>query len=155
LGEATHTYSILTIGDGLVSQIPAILATIAAGLVVTRTTGEEDDRHLGEAIGRQVSGQPRVVLITGLLALLMTLVPGFPKLVFLVLGVALLTLAAWRYRYQFEMLRRAFRVPDEEMVESRKSVDTDDLAPPAPLQLEVAPNRKSTRLNSSHVKISY
>ena len=140
LGEATHTYSILTIGDGLVSQIPAILATIAAGLVVTRTTGEEDDRHLGEAIGRQVSGQPRVVLITGLLALLMTLVPGFPKLVFLVLGVALLTLAAWRYRYQFEMLRRAFRVPDEEMVESRKSVDTDDLAPPAPLQLEVAPS---------------
>src|SRR3546814_8956010 len=44
LGEATHTYSILTIGDGLVSQIPAILATIAAGLVVTRTAGEEDDR---------------------------------------------------------------------------------------------------------------
>src|SRR5690606_29295269 len=140
LADATHTYSILTIGDGLVSQIPAILATIAAGLVVTRTTGEEDDRHLGEAIGRQVSGQPRVVLITGLLALLMTLVPGFPKLVFLVLGVALLRLAAWRYRSRFEMLRRAFRVPDEEMVESRKSVDTDDLAPPAPLQLEVAPS---------------
>src|SRR5690606_18447670 len=129
LGEATHTYSILTIGDGLVSQIPAILATIAAGLVVTRTAGEEDDRHLGEAIGRQVSGQPRVVLITGLLALLMTLVPGFPKLVFLVLGVALLTLAAWRYRHQFEMLRRAFRVPDEEMAESRKPANADDLAP--------------------------
>src|SRR3546814_2368628 len=52
LGEATHTYSILTIGDGLVSQIPAILATIAAGLVVTRTAGEEDDKHLGEEIGR-------------------------------------------------------------------------------------------------------
>src|SRR3546814_2769496 len=84
LGEATHTYSILTIGDGLVSQIPAILATIAAGLVVTRTAGEEDDKHLGEAITRQISGQPRVLLITGLLALLMTLVPGFPKLVFAV-----------------------------------------------------------------------
>src|SRR3546814_14840006 len=74
LGEATHTYSILTIGDGLVSQIPAILATIAAGLVVTRTAGEEDDKHLGAAITRQISGQPRVLLITGLLALLMTLV---------------------------------------------------------------------------------
>src|SRR5690606_29097646 len=140
LGEATHTYSILTIGDGLVSQIPAILATIAAGLVVTRTAGEEDDRHLGEAITRQISGQPRVMLITGLLALLMTLVPGFPKLVFAVLGVALLTLSAWRYRHQFEMLRRAFRVPEEEMVESRKTVDSDDLSPPAPLQLEVAPS---------------
>src|SRR5690606_39753376 len=58
----------------------------------------------------------------------------------LVLGVALLTLAAWRYRHQFEMLRRAFRVPEEEMVASRKAVDADDLSPPAPLQLEVAPS---------------
>src|SRR5690606_39560619 len=81
LADATRTYSILTIGDGLVSQIPAILATIAAGLVVTRTTGEADDRHLDAAIARHVSRQPRVALITGLLALLMTLAPGFPELV--------------------------------------------------------------------------
>jgi len=139
LADATHTYSILTIGDGLVSQIPAILATIAAGLVVTRTTGEVDDRHLGDAISRQVSGQPRVMLITGLLSLLMTLVPGFPKLVFLVLGVALLTLSAWRYRHNFEMLRRAFRVTDGEMAEAHKKVEVgDDMTPPAPLQLDVS-----------------
>ncbi len=140
LAEATHTYSILTIGDGLVSQIPAILATIAAGLVVTRTAGEEDDRHLGDAITRQITNQPRVMLITGALALLMTLVPGFPKLVFGVLGVALLTMSAWRYRHQFDMLRRAFRVPDEEMVASRKPANPDEFAPPAPLQLELAPS---------------
>src|SRR3546814_974327 len=129
--------------------------------------------ELGEAITRQISGQPRVLLITGLLALLMTLVPGFPKLVFAVLGVAMLTMSAWRYRHQFDLLRRAFRVQDDEMVEVRKPVDSDDLAPPAPLQLEIAPSlasllgdeaetrsrvaglaqgidRKSTRLNSSH-----
>src|SRR5690606_20004749 len=140
----THTYSILTIGDGLVSQIPAILATIAAGLVVTRTTGEIDDRHLGDAIGRQVSGQPRVMLITGLLALLMTLVPGFPKMLFAVLGVALLTLRAWRYRHNFEMQRRAFRGPDEEMAEASKPPETDDLAPPAPLQVELSPSLGET-----------
>ncbi|MGV8931827.1 MAG: type III secretion system export apparatus subunit SctV [Luteimonas sp.] len=140
LAEATHTYSILTIGDGLVSQIPAILATIAAGLVVTRTAGEQDDRHLGEAITRQISNQPRVILITGALALLMTLVPGFPKLVFGVLGISLLTMSAWRYRHQFDMLRRAFRVPDDEMVASLKPANPDDLAPPAPLQLELAPS---------------
>ena len=139
LGDATHTYSILTIGDGLVSQIPAILATIAAGLVVTRTTGEIDDRHLGDAIVRQVSGQPRVMLITGLLALLMTLVPGFPKGVFLVLGLVMLTIGAWRYRYKFDLLRRAFRVSNEEMDDFSKPVETDELAPPAPLQLDVSP----------------
>ena len=140
LAEATRVYSILTIGDGLVSQIPAILATIAAGLVVTRTTGEIDDRHLGDAITRQVSNQPRVVLITGILALLMTLVPGFPWPVFLFLGIGLLTFSAYHYRYQFELLRRLFRVTDEEVLaDVHASVEHDDLAPPAPLQLQVSP----------------
>lgn len=140
LSEATHTYSILTIGDGLVSQIPAILAAISAGLVVTRTAGEEDDRHLGESIARQISGEPRVLLITGGLALLMVFVPGFPKLVFAILGVALLTLAAWRYRHGSVMLRRAFRVPEDELPSGNKPIVIDDLAPPAPLQLDIAPS---------------
>jgi type III secretion protein V len=139
LADATHTYSILSVGDGLVSQIPAILATIAAGLVVTRTAGEEDDRHLGEAITRQVSNQPRVMLITGCLALLMTLVPGFPKLVFLVLGLAMLVASGWRYRHQFDLLRRAFRVPDAEMVAANKTETSDEIAPPAALQLDLSP----------------
>lgn len=140
LADATRTYSILTIGDGLVSQIPAILATIAAGLVVTRTTSEVDDKHLGAAIGRQISGQPRVMLITGLLALLMTLVPGFPKPVFLVLGLALLGMSAWRYRHGYQVLRRAFRVPEGEVAQSEVAEQVDDLAPPAPLQLDLSPS---------------
>ena len=140
LAQATHTYSILTIGDGLVSQIPAILATMAAGLVVTRTTGEIDDRHLGDAIGRQVGAQPRVALITGLLALLMTLVPGFPWPVFLVLGLALLGYSAWRYRYEFESLRRMFRISDEEISAALKPEETDEFAPPPPLLLELSPS---------------
>lgn len=140
LGDATHTYSILTIGDGLVSQIPAILATISAGLVVTRTTGEIDDRHLGDAIGRQISGQPRVMLIVGILALLLCLVPGFPWGVFLVLGVSMLTLSAWRYRHQFESLRRVFRISNEEIATVQKEATAkEDLAPPAPLELELSP----------------
>lgn len=140
LADATRTYSILTIGDGLVSQIPAILGTIAAGLVVTRTTGEIEDRHLGDAITRQVSGQPRVLLITGCLALLMMLVPGFPMGVFLVLGLALLGMSAWRYRYDFEHLRRLFRVSDDEIAASLAPADGEELAPPPPLQIEVAPS---------------
>jgi len=139
LGEATQTYSILTIGDGLVSQIPAILAAISAGLVVTRTAGEEEDAHLGAAITRQVSAQPRIALITGVLSLLMMLVPGFPTLVFGVIGVALLGFSAWRYRHEYEVLRRAFRVTDAEMATVNEPQEVDDLAPPAPLQLSVSP----------------
>ncbi len=140
LADATHTYSILTIGDGLVSQIPAILATIAAGLIVTRTAGEQEDRHLGDSITRQVSLQPRVMLITGVLALLMTLVPGFPKIVFLILGLAMLTASAWRYRHDFDVLRRAFRVGDKEMAAVQTPADSEDMAPPAPLQLDISPS---------------
>jgi len=91
VGDAAVTYSILTIGDGLVSQIPALLSALAAGLVVTRTASEVNDRHLGAAISRQVLAQPRVLLITGLIALFLALVPGFPKIVFVILGLGLLT----------------------------------------------------------------
>ncbi|MGO4774879.1 FHIPEP family type III secretion protein, partial [Lysobacter sp. 2RAB21] len=140
LADATHTYSILTIGDGLVSQIPAILATIAAGLVVTRTAGDEDDRHLGESITRQVTGQPRVLLITGILAFLLIFVPGFPKLVFLMLSMVLLGFAAWRYRHGSVMLRRAFRVPEGERGVDEKIINEDEIAPPAALQLELSPS---------------
>ncbi len=87
LGHAMVKYSILTIGDGMVAQIPALLAAMAAGLIVTRATDEENDRHLGEAIARQISAKPRVLLVAGGLCALLTLVPGFPWAVFLVLGL--------------------------------------------------------------------
>jgi type III secretion protein V len=89
-GEAASTYSILTIGDGLVAQVPALFSAMAAGLLVTRTTDEEKDRDLGPAIARQISGKPHVLLIAGGLALLLGLVPGFPTLVFFALASLLL-----------------------------------------------------------------
>jgi len=88
LQDAVQTYSILTIGDGLVGQIPALLSAIAAGLIVTRTAGEEHE-HLGAAITREISAQPRVALTGGVLSLLLTLVPGFPWPVFLAFGLVL------------------------------------------------------------------
>lgn len=91
LGDAVQKYSILTIGDGLVTQIPALLASMAAGLMVTRTADEENAGHLGEAIRRQFAGKPRVFLMAGGLAWAMALVPGFPAPVFILLGGGLLT----------------------------------------------------------------
>ena len=86
LSTATRTYSILTIGEGLVAQIPALLGAMAAGLMVTRSADEETDANLGQAIHRQLSGNPRVLLFVGATAFLMALVPGFPAAVFLLLG---------------------------------------------------------------------
>jgi type III secretion protein V len=90
LGSAMHTYSILTIGDGLVTQIPALLGAMAAGLIVTRATDEERDRHLSDAIGRQIAAKPRVLMVAGGLCVLLALVPGFPAGVFLLLAVLML-----------------------------------------------------------------
>ncbi len=92
LGEAAQTYSILTIGDGLVTQIPALLGAMAAGLIVTRTTDDETEKNLGEAVRRQLASKPRVWLMAGGLMLAMALVPGFPWPVFVVIGLVALTL---------------------------------------------------------------
>ena len=83
--KALETYSILTIGDGLVSQIPALLISITAGIIVTRVTSE-DSPALGGDIGAQMLAQPKALMIGGGLLLLFSLVPGFPKPQFIALG---------------------------------------------------------------------
>jgi len=106
LGAATQKYSILTIGEGLVAQIPALLGAMAAGLMVTRTADDEQHANLGEAIHGQLSSNPRVLIFVGLIAWLMALVPGFPSIVFLLLGFgALMAGAALHPRLQPHMVR--------------------------------------------------
>ena len=85
INRAVRTFSILTIGDGLVSQIPALFISITAGIIVTRVTSEEPG-HLGGEIGVQVLRQPKALLLGGLVILAFSLVPGFPKMQFVVLG---------------------------------------------------------------------
>ncbi len=102
IGSAMSKYSILTIGEGMVAQIPALLGAMAAGLIVTRTS-DEDDKHLGDSIRKQLSAKPRVLLVAGAICLLMALVPGFPALVFVVLaalvaGFGAALTPAWRER---------------------------------------------------------
>ncbi|MFH0903023.1 MAG: type III secretion system export apparatus subunit SctV, partial [Pseudomonadota bacterium] len=87
-GEAFKLYSILTIGDGLVSQIPALLISTAAGLVVTRVASEEEGAHLGQDIGGQLLAQPKAIKMAGVLLIALALVPGLPTVPFLVLGLA-------------------------------------------------------------------
>ncbi|GLQ93648.1 type III secretion system export apparatus subunit SctV [Dyella acidisoli] len=138
MDDAVHTYSVLTIGDGLVAQIPALLASISAGLIVTRTAGDEEDRNLGAIIARQISGEPRVMMIVGCIALGMMLVPGFPIVVFLPIGVILVGVASWRMRERVGFLRKVFKVPESQAELLPPDVaDTDALMPPPALLLEV------------------
>lgn len=83
---AVHTYSILSIGDGLVTQIPALLISITAGIVTTRVTSERSDAHLGLEISGQILKQPKALMLAAAFLLGMAALPGFPKPPFMILS---------------------------------------------------------------------
>jgi flagellar biosynthesis protein FlhA len=88
--DAMKTYSLLSVGDGLVSQIPALLLSVATGLIVTRSATDGD---MGSNVAKQL-GQHRIALrIAGIAALGLCLIPGLPKIPFLVVGAAVLVIA--------------------------------------------------------------
>ena len=91
-GDAAHNYTLLTIGDGLVAQIPSLLLSMGTAVIVTRVSASED---MGEQIAVQLFRDPRALGITAGLILLLGLVPGMPNIVFLSLG-ALMAFFAWK-----------------------------------------------------------
>jgi type III secretion protein V len=84
---AVKTYSILSIGDGLVAQLPALFSAFAAGLLVTRSSDDNRDGNLAQVIAAQVGGKPHVMFIAAGMSVLLGLIPGFPTAVFF--GLAL------------------------------------------------------------------
>ncbi|MBW2058919.1 MAG: flagellar biosynthesis protein FlhA [Deltaproteobacteria bacterium] len=86
VSRAVQVYTLLTVGDGLVSQIPALIISTAAGIVVTRAA---QDVHLGNAMVGQILVQPRAIVIASVILFLFGLVPGLPQLPFFL--VSLLT----------------------------------------------------------------
>lgn len=80
-GEAAHTYSLLTVGDGLISQIPALMMAVAAGMVVTRVTSDRDE-DLGSEIIGQLGANHRALALAAVILFGFGVVPGFPTFVF-------------------------------------------------------------------------
>jgi type III secretion protein V len=100
IGDAVQIYSLLTIGDGLISQVPALFVSMAAGTVVTRVATETAS-NLGSEIMEQITSQPESLRLAGIIMLGLGFVPGFPMPVFVVLaalfgGSGLAMLAARR-----------------------------------------------------------
>ncbi len=85
-GDAAKKYALLTIGDGLVGMIPAILISTAAGIIVTRVGGEEEGAHLGKDVGAQLIAYPKAIAIAGGMLFVLGMVPGLPKIPFFVIG---------------------------------------------------------------------
>ncbi|CBJ47261.1 flagellar biosynthesis protein FlhA [Erwinia amylovora] len=91
-GMAAETYTLLTIGDGLVAQIPGLVISTAAGVVVTRVVNEQD---VGEQMIGQLFSSPRVILLAAGVIGLLGLIPGMPNVVFLLFTAVLLGIAWW------------------------------------------------------------
>jgi len=96
--DALKRYGLLTIGDGLVTQIPALVLSTAAGVLVTRVASEEPDTPLGEELSRQLFGLPKAMRVAGVFVLLLAVVPGLPAIPFLVLAGVLFLVARSRQR---------------------------------------------------------
>ncbi|MBD8203680.1 type III secretion system export apparatus subunit SctV [Pseudomonas viridiflava] len=114
--QAAHTYSLLTVGDGLIAQIPALLISVAAGTVVTRVNSDGEERDLGTEIVRQLGASHRALGLTALILLGVGLLPGFPLLVFVGLAAVLggSAVVLWR-RARTGASVPAIDLPDDEL----------------------------------------
>src|SRR3712207_1341525 len=126
-GEAAHKFSLLTVGDGLVSQIPALLISVATGIIVTRSASDKD---LGNDIAGQVLDQRKAPMIAGVVLIALAIVPGLPKLPFLLIGGAFFA-AGWALRNQ---PTRAQREEAEE--EERRAAAPAELPAPRDAALD-------------------
>jgi type III secretion protein V len=95
--DALSTYTILTVGDGLVTQLPALLIAVCAGLVVTRVSADEVGTLSSDLVA-QLSGQPRSWIVTGCIVLALSLLPGMPKVPFILVASAFLITGIIIYR---------------------------------------------------------
>ncbi|HEX7806310.1 MAG TPA: flagellar biosynthesis protein FlhA [Cellulomonas sp.] len=122
-GDALQRFSLLTIGDGLVTQIPALLLSVSTGIVVTRASAEGD---MGTAAAKQLLQSRSALIIAGIGAIALALLPGMPKVPFILVGGGLLIVAQ---RIKSSDARDALEL------ESRKVVDTAAPSADSPEQL--------------------
>ena len=134
--EAGHNYTLLTIGDGLVAQIPSLLLATAAGLLVTRSTKEQD---MGDQIAGQLFQDPKTLAVTSSIIGGMGLIPGMPNLPFLLLASAG-GAGAWmmsQRKKEAEATALATPTPEAETPKEQRDLGWDDLSPVDPIGLEV------------------
>ncbi len=132
LSAAAKNYTLLTIGDGLVGQIPALIISTAAGLVVSRVSTDED---IGEQVLSQLFNQPQVLIISASIMGIMGLIPGMPNFVFLLIASLLGGIAY--YRLQHGKAQATAPVVQEIPAIEKTEASWEDVTPIDTLGLEV------------------
>ncbi|MFH1654866.1 MAG: type III secretion system export apparatus subunit SctV [Pseudomonadota bacterium] len=137
--DSIEVYSLLTIGDGLVQQIPALIISVAAGVVVTRVASEKEGSHLGKEIASQITAYPKALVIASVLLGLLAVVPGLPKVPFIIISLVVGGIAAFLIKSKKKVVKEISETPREDVV--RQAVEKHgDVLPfimPSPISLEV------------------
>jgi flagellar biosynthesis protein FlhA len=129
--DAAQNYTLLTIGDGLVSQVPALIISTAAGIVVSRAGSET---NLGREIGTQLFKRPRVMAVAASILLLFGLIPGMPTLPFAILAIIAGIVAYYVHTIDHQSARGL--ETDAEMLEAPdEAVSQEDFRPLPPLDI--------------------
>ncbi|MFK2878591.1 flagellar biosynthesis protein FlhA [Rhodanobacter hydrolyticus] len=136
--EAAQTYTLLTIGDGLVAQVPALMLSVATAIIVTRVSKAQD---MGRQLAGQVFGQPRALAVAAAVLVVMGLIPGMPNLAFLLLG-GVCGGAAWLLFKRQRETRQQLAVdtaaaPTQASPAERVELGWEDVTTVDPLGLEV------------------
>lgn len=134
--HALSTYTILTIGDGLVSQIPSLLISVAGGLVVTRSSSSE---KLDIELGKQFGAKPRAIWISSAAMLLMGFIPGFPTIPFLILSTIVGGLAYIRTKNikKEEQEKLVKEMTEAEVAVKPEEAPVEDLLKVDPVEIEL------------------
>ncbi|MBS0448211.1 MAG: flagellar biosynthesis protein FlhA [Proteobacteria bacterium] len=131
-GDAADSYILLAVGDALVAQIPALLISVAAAMVVSRVGKDHD---VGSQISKQVFNSPRALAITSGILGALGIIPGMPHLPFILLSAGI-GYGAWKLKDSIERAKDAPRPPPP-TIEQNPEASWDDLQPVDTLGLEV------------------
>jgi type III secretion protein V len=145
-GESVKIYSILTIGDGLISQIPALFVSICAGMIVTRVTGADGNvSNIGSDIGAQLLAQPKAFMIASVVMLGFAVIPGMPTATFLILFVVMGGVGYMFFKGERQIVDpktgKVTTVPAIAATgntgQAAKPADTDQFSPTVPLLVDM------------------
>ena len=134
LSESAHNYTLLSIGDALVSQIPALVISMAAGIVISNVTTGQD---VGRQLVSQLFNHPRVLAITAGILGLVGLVPGMPHLAFLGAAAALGGVLWWQHKRQQQAATQAQAAPEVAAPAEPEEVSWEQIEPVDTLSLDV------------------
>ncbi|KZL94151.1 flagellar biosynthesis protein FlhA [Clostridium magnum] len=136
ISTAAQTYTRLTIGDGLVTQVPALLISTASGILVTRSGSDE---NFGTLVVKQLTGFPKVIAIASVVLLFMAIIPGLPHMAFLILSVACGVAAYLLYKDAKEQIIQQAEIEQQEITEteSKEPENVMSLISVEPMEVEI------------------